>query len=673
MIRSLFSTRWAIVSLGILTTVAVGAGAALALQGGGGFELDGNAVDDPGGGIDWANIYQSPTDQSFFAADASGPNADDVFTQGGSKDTNDVSQWHHTTGNVPDKDDLLDGYATAMSVNGNTMLYFGADRATNNGDAQIGLWLLSGDVAPQPDGSFSGAHTDNDLLVLSNFTDGGKSAHLQVFRWNGQSDPNNPLQLLAEASSDNASYACTQGDTACVYTNTGGESSPWPYTPKSGDAGSFPALSFFEGGVNLTSLLGSDAVGCDANFVFETRSSQEPSAELKDMLAGSVNLCGLTLSISGSPSSKIGDPANFTYSLQNIGVVPLTLQTVTSSLDGDVTSAASQAGCQTLAAGATCQFNVIHTVKSGDPDPLINDVTAAYQAGADSTTASASVETNLFQPSITFDNFADTFSVSVGDTVHYVLTLMNTSSSDSPNLSCTITDQALGVSESVNLAPGEQHVVKVDYTVKPGDVSPLVNTASAHCQVDGFPNVLDSSDDHQVAVGQAPSATTESIEPTATAPSTAESTEEPTAEITETVEPSLQATVTALAGEGCSPGFWQGGHGRYFWDQLNDPQWLGTGTNPFTHKVDFNSVFAPYPATADQDMYSFVRGGGGPNDWNKAARNVVAGYLNASYFPDYPFTPDEVKQMWADAVNGTRTFMDVHIILGAANELGCDL
>ena len=80
MIRTLFSTRWAILSLGILTTVAVGAGAALALQGGGGFELDGNAADDPGGGIDWANVYQSPGEHGLFIADG-----DDSFTGGGSK------------------------------------------------------------------------------------------------------------------------------------------------------------------------------------------------------------------------------------------------------------------------------------------------------------------------------------------------------------------------------------------------------------------------------------------------------------------------------------------------------------------------------------------------------------------------------------------------------------
>ena len=666
MIKTLLTTRWAILSLGVLTTVAIGAGAALALQGGGGFELDGNAADDPGGGIDWADVYQSPGEFGLFIADG-----DDSFTGGGSKDTNDINQWRHDTGSVPDKDDLLDAYATVANENGNVMLYFGADRAANNGDAQIGVWLLADDVSPQPDGSFSGAHTSNDVLALGNFTNGGKASQVQVYRWNGGDDP---LQLLAEASANDALSACTSGDTACVYTNGGGESSPWPYTPKFGDAGVFPALSFFEGGVNLTALLGADAVGCHASLVFETRTSPDANAELKDMAAGSLDLCGLDLAVSGSPKSKVGDPAAYTYSLTNTGVVSLTLQSITSSTDGDITSAASQGGCSTLAAGATCQFNAIHTVQSGDPDPLVNAVTATYQVGPSSVEASASAETDLFQPSITMDNFADTFSVNSGDTVHYVLTLMNTSSSDSPNLTCTITDEALGVSESVNLAAGAQKVVTADYTVKASDPNPLVNTASAHCQVDGFPNLLDASDDHQVGVG-APATATQPPTATPVPTGSVEVSSEPAAteEAAETEEPEVQATVTALAGVGCSPGFWQGGHGRHFWDEPNDPWWQGNGTNPFTHEVDFNSVFAPTPMTADQDMYSFVRGGGGPNDWNKAARNVVAGYLNASYFSDYPFTPDEVKQLWADAVNGTRTFMEVHIILGAANELGCDL
>ena len=43
-------------------------------------------------------------------------NNDDIYTQGGSKDDLDVSQWKHTLGSTPDKDDLLAVGAAAYSV-----------------------------------------------------------------------------------------------------------------------------------------------------------------------------------------------------------------------------------------------------------------------------------------------------------------------------------------------------------------------------------------------------------------------------------------------------------------------------------------------------------------------------------------------------------------------------
>ncbi len=683
------ANRWFVIPAGIVL-LFVAAGVVMAVDQSGPFELDGNAVDDPGGGIDWANIYKPQTEQGAeqrqFIVDASGPNADNIFTQGGSKDVNDISQWRHTAGNVPDKDNILDGYATAMNANGNTMLYFGADRAANNGDAQIGVWLLADHVAPLPDGTFSGSHTGNDLLILSNFAGGGGTSHIQVSQWNGQADPGNPLLLLAEATANGVLSVCTQGDVACAYTNKGGEKSPWPYIPKSGKAGIFPAVSFFEGGVNLTALLGPGGVGCDADFLIETRSSQETSAELKDLVAGSLKLCGLTLTTTGSPRSKVGDPITYTVTLENTGVVRLTLQSISGSVVGDLAGAAGAAGCQSLAAGATCQFSVTHTVQPGDPDLLVNTVTATYHAGsAQAVTASGTSQTDLFQPAITFDKVGDAQSAAPGDVVKYTLTLTNTSSSDSPNLTCRITDPMLKVDQIVNLAADGQHVVTAAYTVQANDPNPLVNTALAHCQVDGFPNILELTDNYSVAITTPAAKPIDTPTPTVatpasgtlaptetTAPGENEGTPSQTPEPSETPEV-ITTQEIALTGEGCSPGFWQGGRGRWLWNEPNDPDWKGAGTNPFTHQTDFNSVFTPYPATAGFNMYSFVRGGGGPNDWHKAARSLVAAYLNTSYGMHYPFTPQQIAQMWADAVSGSRTFMEIHQTLDAANNLGCPI
>jgi hypothetical protein len=110
---------------------------------------------------------------------------------------------------------------------------------------------------------------------------------------------------------------------------------------------------------------------------------------------------------------------------------------------------------------------------------------------------------NLFQPSITFDKTGDTLS-KVGDSVDYTITLENTSSDDSPSLTCHITDPLLGVDKSgISLAWNDPpYVINTSRVVQPGDPDPLVNTASVLCTVEGFGNELPDSDDHSVNLFQ---------------------------------------------------------------------------------------------------------------------------------------------------------------------------
>ena len=129
--------------------------------------------------------------------------------------------------------------------------------------------------------------------------------------------------------------------------------------------------------------------------------------------------------------------------------------------------------------------------------------------------------------------------------------------------------------------------------------------------------------------------------------------------------------------QGCTPGFWQGGLGKTLWNTTNDPQWTshgGAGTNPFLTTDKFDSFFTPYKgsqgSTQNKTMYQFVSSGGGPKPAEKAARMVVAAYLNAAFGLKFPYTTTQIKQMWTDAVNlGTAAaFTDVFNKLGAANE-----
>lgn len=680
--------NWRVKYVGLIPVMAglilATTGVVMAIQQSEPFELDGNAIDDPGGGVDWANIYTPQTgaaaSHSGFFVDIAGPNADNIFTGGGSKDVSEISQWRHETGNVPDKDDLLDAYMAAYAANGSLTITFGADRFANNGNAQIGVWLFRNQIEPLPDGTFKGSHTDKDLLVLSNFVDGGNTGNIQVYRWNGQADPANPLLLLAEATAEGALSVCTGDDLACAFTNAGGEVSPWPYISKAGPVGIFPQASFFEGGVDIGALLGPQGMGCYSTFLVETRSSQEPTAQLKDIVVGSLDLCSLAITLTGDDASKIGDPVTSTVIVENTGLVTLYRQEMLSSVMGNLSSLAGESGCDTLTPGQSCRFSVEYTVHEGDPDPLLNTLTTTYQTGSgDIVSASAAYETNLFQPSIAFANLGSAASVVAGDSVSYTLTLQNTSSTDSPNLTCTITDSLLGIQETVNLAPGAQHLVSAEYTTQTSDSTPLVNIASVRCQVDGFPNILDASSEFKVTIGAAPppasTPTNTPTDPPAATPSEEITTEPaviPTSSPTET-ESIQEKAGNDMVGEGCSPGFWQGGYGRWLWNDTSDPDWKGQGTNPFTHETAFNTVFAAHSSADGMDMYSFVRRGAGPWPWRKAARNVVAGYLNASYGMNYPFTPQEIAQMWADATSGATTFQEVHSLLDAANNLGCPI
>jgi hypothetical protein len=138
------------------------------------------------------------------------------------------------------------------------------------------------------------------------------------------------------------------------------------------------------------------------------------------------------------------------------------------------------------------------------------------------------------------------------------------------------------------------------------------------------------------------------------------------------------ATRTAVA-QGCTPGFWQGGVGIQLWNTANDPQWTasgGQGTNPFIQTTLFNSYFASWPSLSGLTLLDIVGTGGGPDPARKAARDLVAAYLNVSWGLNLGgLTTTQLTNMWADAVAaGTNeAFMDLHEYLGGLNEQGCPI
>ena len=245
------------------------------------FQLDGNAVDDVANPPDdWDN--HPGADVSIFIDDPLDAQLDMIFTGGGSKDINDIDEWAWTFGSVPDKDNIAHAYAALYD----DIVYFGLDRYANNGDAQVGFWFLKNGLT-LGDGTFAPPHAIGDLLVVSHFTNGGAISTIDLFEWVGSGGSDGTIDLLGSGA------VCTGApvdDIGCAIANTGDEPAPWPYNPKFGDEGIFPPGSFFEGGLDLASVFGG-TVPCFSSFLVETRSSQEPSAQLKDFANGDFNTC----------------------------------------------------------------------------------------------------------------------------------------------------------------------------------------------------------------------------------------------------------------------------------------------------------------------------------------------------------------------------------------------
>jgi hypothetical protein len=101
-----------------------------------------------------------------------------------------------------------------------------------------------------------------------------------------------------------------------------------------------------------------------------------------------------------------------------------------------------------------------------------------------------------------------------------------------------------------------------------------------------------------------------------------------------------------------------------------DPDWDGVLAQPYHAGAVFNQFFTPYQPFNNATMLDMVRRGGG-SPAARAARDVVAAYLNSARFgAAFPYSGAQIAAMWADAVsNGT--FQELHTLLGPINEGLC--
>ena len=243
----------------------------------------------------------------------------------GSKDTLPISGWQcNLDNNVNSKIDVMNAYSTSYQVGtaGDEFIYFGLERNTNTGTADVGFWFLQdavGCTSTGPAVTFGGVHLDGDILVVSEFSNGGTVSTINVYRWdrnNGSADCGldpvgpacvtnqagvpgflNPIAVGGGVDCRNGTTAA--GDPACAASNTtangtgGTITTPWlTANAKDKVAHSLRTSEFFEGGVNLTDLhLGGK---CFNTFIGDTRSSTSLTATLFDFALGVTGSCTST-------------------------------------------------------------------------------------------------------------------------------------------------------------------------------------------------------------------------------------------------------------------------------------------------------------------------------------------------------------------------------------------
>ncbi len=280
-----------------------------------------------------------------------------TFTTG-SKDILNLSNngWQCTSANnLTPKDKILDVYSFAIVPNfgpraGHVLIYAGYERFSNSGAGDVGIWLFQDPTVAcsslKGTSNFNGTHINNDILLTAEFSTGGSVTTLNAFKWDFASTTN--LDNLTSTGANDCTAAPVTAN-FCARSNSAPLTNiPWPVQDKTSGPNTLATAEFFDVGVDLTGLLGSNAP-CINRFLFDSRASPSPTADLHDFAAGSLSTCPkATISTSVSPSTiALGGFATDTATVgltQSTGTVS---GTVTFNVYGPFNSPPTSTSCTT--------------------------------------------------------------------------------------------------------------------------------------------------------------------------------------------------------------------------------------------------------------------------------------------------------------------------------------
>jgi hypothetical protein len=399
--------RWLALGLIVALLTGLGATAVLAVHDEA-FQLDGDVLaattTSVGGStqtVDWDSLFDSagakktlPTDftASGFKKDfnhaggtTSFATSDPTTYATGSKDTLPISGWQcNFDNNVNSKVDVMNAYTAAYTDpgSGDQFIYFGLERNVNTGDANVGFWFLQDAVGCETTGSaqtFTGAHQDGDLLVVSAFTNGGSVSTIDVYRWTitapdtvGALDPTPKAHGV-----DCRAPATPIGDAACAVANTADITTPWLTAAGKNVGHTLKTAEFFEGGLNLTK---SDLGGkCFNTFIGDTRSSQSLTATLFDYAGGVIGECtSETVTTPSIATAQIpADPSDASVSVTDSATVSVT---GVNTWSGDVTWHLCKVDSPALCGTGGVAIGAAKTASNSTPT-VISDAAVVTAAG----------------------------------------------------------------------------------------------------------------------------------------------------------------------------------------------------------------------------------------------------------------------------------------------------
>jgi hypothetical protein len=126
--------------------------------------------------------------------------------------------------------------------------------------------------------------------------------------------------------------------------------------------------------------------------------------------------------------------------------------------------------------------------------------------------------------------------------------------------------------------------------------------------------------------------------------------------------------------QGCQPDIWLAGNGVEagggfgFWDSLPDPDWRGVNAQPFAHRTNFCEFFGG--CIGEKSMLDYISDASINADgkaFDKAARSLIAAYLNASWGMNYAYSTTQLRVKWIAALETSEQLLDLFSELDAAN------